>query len=214
MNQCDCEKKEKDADSTPAPRFIMSWQELLNNQLSLPNVRVVSSPIKPTNLSNISHGCLNGAPPLGFWPNKNAINNPQHGDPDAFISNTNVFASSWWLQIQRQPWSRVPWRTLPKESNFFFFLGSGHFSNQVCQKHFESLLQWLHASRQHLMEKCGTENIRKCCQIQQKNWFEGAYLLQPSEWLDHLSHHTSTSKPKLYYIFATFNRKETADGVI
>lgn len=34
-------------------RSIMAWQELLNNQLSLPNVSTVSSPIKTANLKNI-----------------------------------------------------------------------------------------------------------------------------------------------------------------
>lgn len=38
----------------------------------------------------ISYGCLNKAVLLGIWPNKDSINNPQLGDPDYFVSYTNM----------------------------------------------------------------------------------------------------------------------------
>lgn len=122
LNQSNCGKKKKrDADSAPAPWFIMSWQELLNNQLSLPNVSAVcqvrsSRQIWAISVSDAKTEHRSSASDPTRMP---LITLNMAIQITLFHTQRWVFASSWWLQRHQEPWSRVRWRTLLIVSKFF-----------------------------------------------------------------------------------------------
>lgn len=103
-------------------RFIMSWQELLNNQLSLPNVSTVCQVRSSRQIWVIS--VTDAKTEYCHWASDPTrmplISLNMAIQILLFHTQLWVFVSSWWLQRHRQPSSRVEWRrTLPKVSKFF-----------------------------------------------------------------------------------------------